>query len=222
MSRPNSSGSGCSHTGMSVHIPQELPDFLLQFTKDAIRAQPEDIIEYSTAYFTAMVKGQPFSVKPNPETKLELTNEILGILHSQLSERETVRKLEIGLIWKSLNMPENTLNHILSMGKFGEEIEWNKFLASCCSYLGKNVKDALTQACYIMNCDSNCKPPDACVSFETFRFLYTYLAVGSENISQSQIDRVLSYLQKRAISNNGVVKVSDFINNRKLRLDPTN
>nr|XP_046187881.1 ropporin-1-like isoform X2 [Oncorhynchus gorbuscha] len=202
MSRPNSSGSGCSHTGMSVHIPQELPDFLLQFTKDAIRAQPEDIIEYSTAYFTAMVKGQPFSVKPNPETKLELTNEILGILHSQLSERETVRKLEIGLIWKSLNMPENTLNHILSMGKFGEEIEWNKFLASCCSYLGK--------------------PPDACVSFETFRFLYTYLAVGSENISQSQIDRVLSYLQKRAISNNGVVKVSDFINNRKLRLDPTN
>ncbi|XP_035630094.1 ropporin-1-like isoform X3 [Oncorhynchus keta] len=168
MSRPNSSGSGCSHTGMSVHIPQELPDFLLQFTKDAIRAQPEDIIEYSTAYFTAMVKGQPFSVKPNPETKLELTNEILGILHSQ------------------------------------------------------NVKDALTQACYIMNCDSNCKPPDACVSFETFRFLYTYLAVGNENISQSQIDRVLSYLQKRAISNNGVVKVSDFINNRKLRLDPTN
>ncbi|CAB1328419.1 unnamed protein product, partial [Coregonus sp. 'balchen'] len=85
MSRPNPTGSECSHTRMNgcVNIPQELPDFLLQFTKDAIRAQPEDILEYSTVYFTAMEKGQ------------------------------------------------------------------------------STLKAALSYACYILNCDPNCKPPDA-------------------------------------------------------------
>ena len=43
---------------------------------------------------------------------------------------------------------------------------WNIYPLIPC--LDRRVDRCYT--CYVLNCDPNCKPPDTCVSFETFRF----------------------------------------------------
>ncbi|XP_036425395.1 ropporin-1-like protein [Colossoma macropomum] len=202
-------------------IPPELPAILKQFTKDAIRTQPEDLLEWSTVYFSALVQGRPLPVRKMPMRvyTTDLTPEALTAMHSQLSKKSTVSKQEVRSAWKRLGLSDNLLKHIYKVGCFGAELDWIKFFALCCSYLGGTIKVAMAHACYIMNCDPTCKPPDACVPFETFRYLYTYLAAVDGDVPQWQMDRALTYLETQAKVCNGVVRVSDFINSRKVRLE---
>ncbi|KAL6455923.1 hypothetical protein MHYP_G00357740 [Metynnis hypsauchen] len=210
-----------SEKGADMAIPPELPGILKQFIKDAIRTQPEDLLEWSTVYFSALVQGQPLPVKKVPKRVFttDLTHVALTAMHSQLSMKSTVSKKEVRSAWKRLGLPDELLKYIYKVGCFGAELDWIKFFALCCSYLGGTIKVAMAHACYIMNCDPTCKPPDACVLFETFRYLYTYLAAVDGDVPQWRMDRALTYLETQAKLCNGVVKVSDFINSRKVRLE---
>ncbi|KAL7890736.1 hypothetical protein AOLI_G00002120 [Acnodon oligacanthus] len=210
-----------SEKGAGMVIPPELPGILKQFTKDAIRTQPEDLLEWSTVYFSALVRGQPLPVRKVPKRVFttDLTPEALTDMHLQLSMKSTVSKKEVHSAWKRLGLPDELLKHICKVGCFGAELDWIKFFALCCSYLGGTIKVAMAHACHIMNCDPTCTPHDACVPFETFRYLYTYLAAMDGDVPQCQMDRALTYLETQAKVCNGVVKVSDFINSRKVRLE---
>lgn len=53
----------------------------------------------------------------------------------------------------------------------------------------------MTHACYILISDSSCTPPDACIPFDTFRYLYTYLAAVDGEVAQTQLERALSQLE---------------------------
>ncbi|XP_046903405.1 ropporin-1-like [Hypomesus transpacificus] len=176
-------------------VPPELPKFIGKFTKEIVQYQPDDIIDFSIKYFTALVKGECFSMD---RKALALTPEILASLHEQLSDRGKINRSDLAVFWKLVNIEEDTLNHILSLGQFEDQIEWDKFLASCCSYLGQTIKEALTTACYTMNSDPDCKPPDACVPFGTFQMLYKFLAKKNGNVLKEQIDGVLTYLRGKA------------------------
>lgn len=44
-------------------IPQDFPSVLKAFTREVLRAQPENIIEYSARYFEALESGRPFAYK---------------------------------------------------------------------------------------------------------------------------------------------------------------
>lgn len=46
-----------------------------------------------------------------------------------------------------------------------------------------------------MNSDPTSEPPDACVPFETFRYLYTYLATVDRDVPESQMEKALTYLE---------------------------
>ncbi|KAL4608980.1 ropporin-1-like [Arapaima gigas] len=203
-------------------IPAELPDILKQFTKDAIRTQPADIIQWSTLYFCALVEGQPLPVNNTPEQETEqpsdLTPEVLTAMHSEFSEREIVSRAEVAKTWHSFGLSDDLLKRIFLLYSFGERLNWIKFLALGCKHLGGTLKNAMIHACYILNSNPGCKPQDACLPFETFRFLYTYLAAVDEEATEGQVERALAYLETQANLQNGTIKVSDFISNREVRL----
>ncbi|XP_015214175.1 ropporin-1-like [Lepisosteus oculatus] len=210
-------------SGKQVIIPPELPDILKQFTKAAIRTQPADLLEWSSIYFTALANGQPLPVRARSDqnaaaSQMDLTPELLKALHTEFGERETVHQEEVELKWNEFGLPVDLLKHIIVVGHFDEELEWMKFLALGCSYLGGTIKNAMIHACYILNSDPNSTPPDACVPYDMFKFLYTYLADVDREVSQDQVNQVLKHLETQVVSSEGVVKVSDFMNNRKLRL----
>ncbi|KAJ8004009.1 hypothetical protein DPEC_G00154350 [Dallia pectoralis] len=211
-----------THVVNQVVIPPELPNILKQFTKDAIRTQPEDLLEWATLYFSAMVRGQPLPVKKTEDHEvpntMDLTPEILTTMHQQLHEKDTVRKEEVSQLWASLGLAEDLLRHIMKVGNFGDNLPWIQFFALGCSYLGGTIKNALSHALYILNSDSACKHPDACLSFHTFRFLYSYLAAVDGEVSQGQMEKALAYLETQANMNGGLVKVSHFVDSSRVRL----
>ncbi|XP_018597071.1 ropporin-1-like protein isoform X1 [Scleropages formosus] len=201
-------------------IPSELTEILQRFTKDAIRTQPEDLIQWSTSYFSALTQEKPLPVRGSPDTptSVDLTRETLSAIHQEFQKRETVSRKELESMWKSFSLAEDHLQHILSVGCFREELEWMKFFALCCSYIGGTIKNAMAHICYILNSEPGCKLLEASVPYDTFRPLYTYLATMDGEVSEAQIDQALAYLGKKAKSSNGMVKVSDFIDTCKVRL----
>nr|XP_040023807.1 ropporin-1-like protein [Gasterosteus aculeatus aculeatus] len=75
-----------------IDIAQELPDILKNFTKAAVRTQPEDLLLWSAAYFTALSKGERLPVKDRLElnvthkTDSAMTPGLLKTLHKQKGE----------------------------------------------------------------------------------------------------------------------------------------
>ncbi|XP_051996311.1 ropporin-1-like protein [Xyrauchen texanus] len=209
-----------AHTPRQMVIPPELPVILMRFTEDAIRTQPEDITEWAALYFRALVQGNPLPVREVlPMTdSVDLKPEILAAMHAQLGMMDTVNKLEVEKVWRSFGLAEEVLAHIFSVGSFGETLEWMRFFAINCSYLGGTFRKAMAHACFILGGDPKCKHSDACLPFEMFHDLYTYLAEMDREVSQAQVDIALAYLEAQAKANNGMVKVSDFINCHKVCL----
>ncbi|XP_051561867.1 ropporin-1-like protein [Myxocyprinus asiaticus] len=182
-----------------VVIPPELPVILMRFTEDAIRTQPEDIIEWASLYFRALVQGNlPVRVVlPMPES-VDLKPEILAAMHAQLGMKDTVSKLEVVQVWRRFGLAEELLGHIFSVGSFGEKLEWMRFFALNCSYLGGTLRKAMAHACFILSGDPTCMDSDACLSFEMFRDLYVYLGEMDREVSQAQIETALTYLEAQA------------------------
>ncbi|XP_030637707.1 ropporin-1-like [Chanos chanos] len=206
-----------------IRIPPELPEILKQFTKDAIRTQPEDLIEWAALYFNALVQGQPLPVREVADRVftsccMDLSPETLHAMHSQMCGKGKVSKQEIEQVWKSYCLAEDLLRHILLVGRYGDEVDWMKFFALSCNYLGGTIKNAMIRACYILNDDPACRSSDAHIPFELFRSLYIYLASMDKEVTQAQSQRALTYLETQAKASDGVVKVSDFINGRKVHL----
>lgn len=59
----------------------------------------------------------------------------------------------------------------------------------------QTIKNAMVNACYILNTHKSCIPPNALMPFDTFRYLYTYLAAVDGEVAQTQLDRALSQLE---------------------------
>ncbi|KAM7071430.1 ropporin-1-like protein isoform 1-T4 [Acridotheres tristis] len=199
-----------------IKIPPELPDILKQFTKAAIRTQPYDVLQWAAAYFSALSKGEPLPVKKRLEMPLAaekkdagLTPGLLKVLHKQLSSKGMVTIAELREKWKNLGLPEEQLGAILQLDSFGEEVEWMKFLALGCSVLGGSLLSSMKQACEILTRD----PEDgaARIPFETFSFLYSYLASIDGEISQTETKAFLLGIKKQADKHSGMVLIRHFL-----------
>ncbi|NXE09292.1 ROP1L protein, partial [Lophotis ruficrista] len=181
-----------------IKIPPELPDILKQFTKAAVRTQPRDVLRWAAAYFSALSKGEPLPVKERIEMPLAtentdagLTLGLLKVLHTQLSPKGMVNVAELKEKWKHLSLPEEQLKAILQLDDFGEEVEWMKVLALGCSMLGGSLLSSMKHACEILTSDP--EGGAARVPFETFSFLYSYLAGIDGEIPEEKTE---AFLQK--------------------------
>ncbi|KAE8597482.1 hypothetical protein XENTR_v10016483 [Xenopus tropicalis] len=186
-----------------INIPPELPDILKQFTKAAIRTQPHDLLQWSAAYFDSLSKGEPLPVKDRIElqvatqkTDTGLTPGLLKVLNKQLSSNMSIKIADLKQKWTNLCLPEEQLHSILGLDNFQDDIEWLKFLSLGCSALGGSISSALKYACEILTEDP--EGGAARISFDTFTYIYKYLAHIDGDISNMQIEDVLSVLQSEA------------------------
>ncbi|NXE51146.1 ROP1L protein, partial [Casuarius casuarius] len=184
-----------------IKIPPELPDILKQFTKAAIRTQPRDVLQWAAGYFSALSKGEPLPVKERIEmpiatqkTDTGLTLGLLKILHKQLAPKTLVNVAELKEKWKYLCLPEEQLKAILQLDNFSEEVEWMKILALGCSVLSGSLLSSMKYACEILTTDPDGGP--AHIAFETFSFLYSYLASIDGEIPEEKIEAFLISIKK--------------------------
>ncbi|XP_054828710.1 ropporin-1 [Eublepharis macularius] len=210
------------HTDKQICIPPELPDLLKQFTKAAIRTQPPDLIQWSSDYFSAMARGELPPVRERTERVplsnwAELTPELLKVLHQRVSGRLIVHVDELAQMWKVLNLPTDLFESVMNVGRFTEEIEWLKFLALACSSLGVTIAKTLKIICEVLSNENDNGP--ARIPFSTFQFLYTYIAEVDGEISASHVSRMLNYIEQEIIGPDGLIKVTDFTQNPRVRLE---
>ncbi|KAM7133697.1 ropporin-1A [Molossus nigricans] len=209
-------------TDKQICIPPELPELLKQFTKAAIRTQPQDLIQWAADYFGALSRGEIPSTReqsePVPSSNwAELTPELLKMLHSRVGGRLIVHVNELAQMWKVLHLPTELFNSVINVGRFMEEIEWLKFLALACSSLGVTISKTLQIACEVLSSDHDGGP--ARIPFSTFQFLYTYIAEVDGEISASHVSRMLNYIEQEIIGPDGLIKVVDFTQNPRVRLE---
>ncbi|KAM5335982.1 ropporin-1-like [Glossophaga mutica] len=198
-----------------ILIPPELPDLLKQFTKAALRTQPQDLIQWAADYFEALTNGD---IPPGASSNfVELTPELLKILHSRVAGRLIIHVSELAQMWKELSLPPELLNKVINVGRFTEEIEWLKFLALACSFVGVTISKTLKIACEVLSSDHDSGP--ARIPFSTFQFLYTYIAEVDGEISASHVSRMLAYIEQEVIGPDGLIKVDDFTQNPNVQLE---
>ncbi|XP_028825798.1 ropporin-1-like protein [Denticeps clupeoides] len=201
------------YCAQQIRIPPELPDILKQFTKAAIRTQPQDVLQWSAAYFSALSKGEPLPVKDRLEmsgqTNNGLTPGLLKVLHKQCSAKETITKEELQEKWRGLSLSSDQLDTLLALGSFSETIDWMQFFALGCSALGGTIMGALKHACEILTQDP--EGGAARIPYDAFVSLFTYLAHVDGEIPQDQIDSFLNKLQESVERQGGMVQPADFI-----------
>ncbi|XP_077641370.1 ropporin-1-like protein isoform X2 [Lonchura striata] len=161
-------------------------------------------------------KGEPLPVKERLEMPLAtgkkdagLTPGLLKVLHKQLSSKGMVAIAELREKWKHLGLPELQLEAILELDSFGEEVEWMKFLALGCSVLGESLLSSMKQACEILTRDP--EGGAARIPFETFSFLYSYLADIDGEISETEIKAFLHEIKEEADKHSGMVLIRHFL-----------
>ncbi|XP_014837161.1 PREDICTED: ropporin-1-like protein [Poecilia mexicana] len=211
------------YCAQQINIPPELPDILKSFTKAAIRTQPKDLLQWCSAYFHALAKGECLPVKERLEmnvatqkTDTGLTPGLLKILHKQLSPKETCSKEDVQQKWKALCLPMEQLEALLSLGSFGSEINWMEFFALGCSALGGSLISSMKHACEILTTDEEGGPSR--IPFDTFSHLYTYLAEIDGEEPEDQTENFLHLLQQQVDKQNGMIQVSNFYPRRKVVL----
>ncbi|XP_048224343.1 ropporin-1-like protein [Perognathus longimembris pacificus] len=206
-----------------IHIPPELPDILKQFTKAAIRTQPADVLQWSAGYFSALSRGDPLPVKDRIEmpmatqkTDSGLTQGLLKVLHKQCGHRQYVELDDLEKKWKNLCLPVEKFRALLLLDPCVDRIEWRKFLALGCSTLGGSLNSAMKHLCEILTQDPEGGP--ARIPFETFAYIYRYLAGLDPNILPAETESYLSNLKSNVEARkNGMVGLSDFfVPKRKL------
>uniref|UniRef100_H3C4H2 Ropporin-1-like protein n=2 Tax=Tetraodon nigroviridis TaxID=99883 RepID=H3C4H2_TETNG len=204
------------YCAQQIHIPPQLPDILKNFTKAAIRTQPKDVLQWSEAYFSALSKGECLPVKDRLETNLGnqttdtgLTPGLLKVLHKQLSHRQTCSRTELEKKWSGVCLPAEQLETLLSLGRFGADVDWMSFFALGCSTLGGSLLTSLKYACEILTEDE--EGGAARIPFVIFAKLYTYLAHLDGDIPQRDMDKFLSGLRERVDLQGGMIKPVDFI-----------
>ncbi|XP_012646600.1 ropporin-1-like protein [Microcebus murinus] len=199
-----------------IHIPPELPDILKQFTKAAIRTQPADVLQWSAGYFTALSRGDPLPIKDRLEmpvatqkTDTGLTPGLLKILHKQCSHKQVVDLADLEQKWKNLCLPIEKFRAVLELDPCKKQIEWIKFLALGCSTLGGSLNTAMKHLCEILTEDPDGGP--ARIPFETYAYVYRYLAGLDPDISAGETEYYLTNLKESIESRkNGMIGLSDF------------
>lgn len=214
------------YCSQQISIPPELPNILKQFTKAAIRTQPSDVLQWASAYFDALAKGEKPPVKERLDFHLGevqekvLTLEAIKVLHKQVGDKPIVELSKVEDKWHALCLPQVDLDDIMRAGSFAEEFEWNKFLVLACSHITESIKHALQNVCEVMTTDL--QGGRARVDFKVFTQLYKYLAAVDGDIPAQNVTEVIEHLQYEAERQDGMIGPMNFLSDSCPPLSGTN
>ncbi|XP_069472770.1 ropporin-1-like isoform X2 [Ambystoma mexicanum] len=202
--------------------PPELIELLEKFANCAIKAQPPDLLSWTKKYFDDLNSRKRHSIKEKLKSiylsELQvITPELLRVLHASVGGNPTVKATDLQNTWMRLNLPKEVFETIISAGYFSDQIEWLKFFALACYCLGKTITSSLKIACKTLSSSQRSHQP--IIPFSTFQFLYQYLASVDERVSAVHVQRTLNVLRQEIIGPDGLIKMSDFMNNPRVKLE---
>lgn len=161
-----------------------------------------------------MAKGEKPPVKERLDFQLgqardeNLTVEAIKVLHRQLGDKPIVEYSKVQDKWHALCLSASVLDDIMRVGSFPEEFEWLKFLSLTCTQISANISDALKSVCEVITKDLS--GGQARVDFETFRFLYKYMAAIDGEIPLRHVNEVLEHLSYDVERQNGMIGPVNF------------
>lgn len=212
-----------------MHVPAELPEILKQFTKAAIRTQPEQLLDWSAAYFQALKDGKPLPVK----TRYEMGNAsglsfgILNILNRQLGlpREQPIPMKELREKWQDHGLTEEALDKICTVGNFNLQepdaaVDMEKFVAIAANSLvqskstgdGKtNASSELGQALSIV-CElftNDLEGGASRIRLAQFERVFTFMA-NIANVPTNTQEAICAYMAERAEAQGGLVMPANF------------
>ena len=201
------------YCSQQIIIPPQLPDILKQFTKSAIRTQPEDVLQWSFEYFQALSEGQPPPVRERLEESTEYA-EALNRKHIlRLKERLLTISDDNGIVSSQdvqgeaaeIGFPKPTIHDVLRLGDFGDQFEWVKFFSLCCTLLAGDLPSTLD-----LFCNSISDNEKGMISFDIFKSVLCYLSKIDGELSEGKIQSLLEDLEKKSLGQGGNVAPVNF------------
>ncbi|XP_074040154.1 uncharacterized protein [Leptinotarsa decemlineata] len=164
-----------------ISIPPTFPYLLRQYAKAAIRSQPIDLLQWSTAYFRCLSLNIPPPVKPRleypiPRDHCGITPGWLKALLYQLQNNQTISFRILWDRWTGACLSHNTLIAILCIGGFDnpDAIPWLRFIGLCAAHLSDDLTNTMKLICEIMTEEP--EGGSAMIPLETFIDLYQFIA----------------------------------------------
>ncbi|KOC66458.1 Ropporin-1-like protein [Habropoda laboriosa] len=164
-----------------IKIPPSFPHILKLYAKAAIRTQPYDLLQWTSAYFRALASGDVPPVKERLEYPpfSHPTGITPGYLRTLLNVFGHVEAIPVKSMlerWQGIALPETSLFRILMLGKCltERELHFYKFLAMACGFLGKNLFETMIYVCELLTEEP--EGGSAMIPLRTFLRLYEYLA----------------------------------------------
>nr|XP_012330661.1 ropporin-1-like protein [Aotus nancymaae] len=131
------------------------------------------------------------------------------VFSKQCHHKKYVGLTDLEQKWKNLCLPKEKFKALLQLDPCDNKIEWIKFLALGCSMLGGSLNTALKHLCEILTDDPEGGP--ARIPFETFSYVYRYLAKLDPDISPSETESYLASLKENIDARrSGMIGLSDF------------
>ncbi|CAG9814785.1 unnamed protein product [Phaedon cochleariae] len=164
-----------------ISVPPSFPYLLRQYAKSAIRTQPVDLLQWSTAYFRCLSLNIPPPVKPRleypiPRSHRGLTPGWLKALIYQLQGNQSVPFKVLWDRWTGACLAHGTLIEVLCVGGFkdAQAIPWSRFVGLCAAHLTDDLTTTMKLICEIMTEEP--EGGSAMIPLETFIDLYEFLA----------------------------------------------
>ncbi|KAJ4460317.1 putative radial spoke protein 11 [Paratrimastix pyriformis] len=117
-----------------IVVPLELPEILKAYTKDVIRKQPTNLIEFSAEWFAQMSEQSrqedPYKAAQDHFPDLRKTLQEMDSTQSGVLAKEQIVEACLGA-----GLSETTLESVFSLGKFEDQIDWRQFLVLAMAFM---------------------------------------------------------------------------------------
>ncbi|CAG9459970.1 unnamed protein product [Pedinophyceae sp. YPF-701] len=134
-----------------IVIPPDLAEVLKSYTKEVIRRQPEDVVEFSAIYFSNLANATK-SLKQFEAPKMPMLRSLVAALHGA---REPVAPQELAQLAKQHGVTAPTVTKVFELDHFRDMdmILPREFIMVLVTMSGRNLKDAIASAFEVFSTD---------------------------------------------------------------------
>uniref|UniRef100_A0A7S3D6L4 RIIa domain-containing protein n=1 Tax=Palpitomonas bilix TaxID=652834 RepID=A0A7S3D6L4_9EUKA len=161
-----------------INVPSDLGAILKQYTKDVIRANPNNVLEYSAQYFERLTaEAQEVSQEPSHERQLFSLKEQLEAL--DLNSTGQLSKSEIQTAAVRAQIPLDTPEKIYSLaGIDSAAVEWRPFVVLAATIWAEDLNEVVRLIFSVFDEDSG----GMSLTPSRFEELYSALGVVDESV----------------------------------------
>ncbi|GMH44211.1 hypothetical protein BSKO_12145 [Bryopsis sp. KO-2023] len=123
-----------------IVVPENLTDILKAYTKEVIRHQPRDLLEFSAIYFANLATLAQGLTNVEPPTRDQLQ-----VVYTSLRPGEPIFLSDLIKLCKQAGIAKTTLDKVAQLGEFETEgpIQPKQFLVLLLTTTGKNLPAVL-------------------------------------------------------------------------------